>query len=410
MSVGGAGPDTGVAPPPGLVPVGSDELAARERAAPQPVRPGAIRVGHVLGVPVRVNPIAVLLALVVGAGTLGPIIDDAGGSEGTLWGLGGGLLLEVCIFAHELAHAAVARRLGLQVGSLQLVPLGGSTMVEPSRTATEEYAVAAAGPLVSLVLAGVLALAARLVDGGAHPLLPFPALGSAPGLLLAWLAALNALLAAFNLLPCLPLDGGRVLRAAAWGVTGRATAGAWTEAVVSLALGCGGLVASLQIGPVLSLPLAVFSAFVLFLSRVRLRDVRVRERAARLSLRAIVRRALPVPAETPLAEALRRASAAGATAVVSLGRDGVPAALMSGARVDAMPVTRRPWVPLAEVSRPLAEGLVLDAALPGDAVLRALRAYPASEYLIVEAGRVLGVLATVDVVARISGRTAPARA
>jgi len=392
VSVGGADPDTGVAPPPGLVPVGSDELAARERAAPQPVRPGAIRVGRVLGVPVRVNPIAVLLALVVGAGTLGPIIDDAGGSEGTLWGLGGGLLLEVCIFAHELAHAAVARRLGLQA------PPRGSPPPP------------AAGPLVSLVLAGLLALAARLVDGGAHPLLPFPALGSAPGLLLAWLAALNALLAAFNLLPCLPLDGGRVLRAAAWGVTGRASAGAWTEAVVSLVLGCGGLVASLQIGPVLSLPLAVFSAFVLFLSRVRLRDVRVRERAARLSLRAIVRRALPVPAETPLAEALRRASAAGATAVVSLGRDGVPAALMSGARVDAMPVTRRPWVPLAEVSRPLAEGLVLDAALPGDAVLRALRAYPASEYLIVEAGRVLGVLATVDVVARISGRTAPARA
>jgi hypothetical protein len=82
--------------------------------------------------------------------------------------------------------------------------------------------------------------------------------------------------------------------------------------------------------------------------------------------------------------------------------DGRPEGLVSGAAVDAVPPERRPWVPVSSVARPLAPGLVLDARLDGQAVLAALRSTPAGEYLVVDpGGAVLGVLATVDVVAAV---------
>jgi hypothetical protein len=79
---------------------------------------------------------------------------------------------------------------------------------------------------------------------------------------------------------------------------------------------------------------------------------------------------------------------------------------MNGRAVDATPVQRRPWVPLASVTRPLARGLVLEAGLSGESVLDALRATPASEYLVVDpAGSVVGVLSTVDVAALLDPRS-----
>jgi len=113
------------------------------------------------------------------------------------------------LLAHELSHAVVARRQGRQVDGITLWMFGGVTRLrgEP-RTPGDEARTAAAGPLVSLLLALLFITAAVLMTAVGWTGLPVGAV--------TWLAAINLLLAVFNLLPAAPLDGGRLLRAAVW--------------------------------------------------------------------------------------------------------------------------------------------------------------------------------------------------
>ncbi|MCZ9341460.1 site-2 protease family protein, partial [Streptomyces sp. TRM76130] len=124
------------------------------------------------------------------------------------------------LLAHELSHAIVARRNGVSVEDITLWLLGGlARLNSEARSPGAELRIAGVGPLVSLVLGALFALAAGLLATAAGDGLVIGAL--------AWLAAINILLAVFNALPAAPLDGGRLLRAAVWWKTGsplRATA------------------------------------------------------------------------------------------------------------------------------------------------------------------------------------------
>ncbi|MGH3343511.1 MAG: site-2 protease family protein, partial [Carbonactinosporaceae bacterium] len=107
---------------------------------------------------------------------------------------------------------------------------------------------------------------------------------------------------------------------------------------------------------------------------------------------------VPIPAETPLAEALRQATGAGATGLVVVDPTGRPMALVSEAAVSATPLQRRPWVLVSSVARTLEPGLVVSAELSGEQLVDALRSAPATEYLVVEpSGEIYGVLAATDV-------------
>jgi Zn-dependent protease len=114
-----------------------------------------------------------------------------------------------CVLAHELAHALVARAVGVPTTEIRLFVFGGVARIagEPADPG-DEALVAMAGPLASVILAGLFALASWGVSGPA-------------GDLLAWLFVGNLVVAGFNLLPGFPLDGGRVARALVWRVTGR---------------------------------------------------------------------------------------------------------------------------------------------------------------------------------------------
>jgi CBS domain-containing protein len=136
---------------------------------------------------------------------------------------------------------------------------------------------------------------------------------------------------------------------------------------------------------------------------------RVTERAEEVEVARLARPALGVYADVPLAEAIRRAKQAGAKALVVVDRDGTPSALASDQAIEAIPEQRRPWVPVSSVSRPIVEGLILDGRLAGQAVLAALRAQPAGEYLVVgPEDDLLGVLVTTDLAAVLDPRLAKA--
>lgn len=121
-----------------------------------------------------------------------------------------------------------------------------------------------------------------------------------------------------------------------------------------------------------------------------------------VSARVLTRPACSVAADTPLAEALRQAHAAGARGLVVVDSSGVPTGVVSEAAVIATPVERRPWVNVGTVSRRIDADLLISADLGGEALIRALQHAPASEYVVVtQAGEVYGVLAASDVAAAV---------
>jgi Zn-dependent protease len=144
------------------------------------------RLGRVFGFPVEINLSFLLL--------LGAVLLWFGG----LGGLVVVLLAFGSVLLHELGHALVARRLGVHVSGIELSFFGGAAkMMDMPRRADHEIAIAAAGPAVSLMLGGV--------GFGLGVALHSPLL-----LTIGWI---NLVLAAFNLIPALPMDGGRILRA-----------------------------------------------------------------------------------------------------------------------------------------------------------------------------------------------------
>lgn len=174
---------------------------------------GNLRIGSLFGIPFYVNlSWFLILALITWdyGQQLGFAFPALGGSA-WVWGLGAALLLFASVLAHELGHSLVAMRQGIPVNSITLFIFGGlASLGEESKTPADAFWVAIAGPLVSLLLFGLLTLI-NTFTGITGPI------AAVVGLL----AAINLALALFNLLPGLPLDGGNVLKAIVWKITGK---------------------------------------------------------------------------------------------------------------------------------------------------------------------------------------------
>jgi Zn-dependent protease/CBS domain-containing protein len=161
--------------------------------------------------------IAILIALSLSAHfhALNP-----GWSMYTVWGAA--LITAVLFFGalllHELAHSMVAQSRGLKVRAITLFALGGVSQIEEeAQDAKSEFWIAIVGPITSAVIGLLFILGARLsgLPAGREPATPVLAV-------LLWLGYINVALAVFNMIPGYPLDGGRVLRAIAWWITGQA--------------------------------------------------------------------------------------------------------------------------------------------------------------------------------------------
>jgi Zn-dependent protease/CBS domain-containing protein len=302
------------------------------------------------------------------------------------------VLLYVSVLVHELSHSVVARSFGLPVRRILLYPLGGVSEIErEAPTPGREFAVAAAGPALSLVLGAL--------GWGLAQVAPYGVTGA----LIRQLMFANFVVAGFNLLPGLPLDGGRMLRAVIWKVTGRPYAATISAAWVGRVLAIGLLAipffsGSLAGGDLVStIWVVVIAAFMWTGATQSIKATRFRERLPALQARRLARRAISVPASTPLAEAVRQADEAGARAIVVVDHDNAPLGIVNEAAVTATPPQRRPWVDTGSMARTIEPNMVLSADLQGMALLDAIRRAPATEYLLVEpSGQVVGVLAARD--------------
>ena len=262
---------------------------------------GSLRVGRVLGIPLSVSySWFLVLALVV------LVLDSHLGSRYPFWGDAHrwatatvvALLFFACIVAHEMAHSLVAVARGIPVKGITLFIFGGvSQIAREASSPRVELSIAIVGPLLSLLLGAIFLGVAFITQNTLTTL-------SAGALILAYA---NFGLGIFNLLPGFPLDGGRVLRAGVWKLTGdpsKATRVAVTAGrVAGLLLILGGLALAARFGSIAPLWLALVGWFLLQTASSSLRQARAHERLRALRAHDVVESGLAtVPESMRLSE------------------------------------------------------------------------------------------------------------
>src|SRR5215204_3592740 len=173
------------------------------------------RVGRIAGIEVRVDSSWVVIALLITYSMylrLSVLYRELSGGGAVGLAIVSAVLFFGSVLVHEFAHALVAQARGIRVQDITLFLFGGATRARvESRGPGDEFLIALVGPLTSGLLAGLFGIVASL----GRDVLSAPLAGT-----FGYLAWTNLLLAAFNLVPGFPLDGGRLLRAAIWKATG----------------------------------------------------------------------------------------------------------------------------------------------------------------------------------------------
>lgn len=255
-------------------------------------------VARIFGITIEIHP-SWLLILGFVAYTLSDGLfphEYKGWSTAAYWvvGTSAAVLLFATVLVHELAHAVVAIRRGLPVPKITLFIFGGvSHLSRQPRSPGEEFAIAAAGPATSLVIAGVTGAAGLALAG-----LEWGGVSTKVEAVLFYLAGVNVLLGVFNILPGFPLDGGRVLRSIAWRSTGsfrRATRiAAGTGEVFAYLLMAGGFLLTLNGAVLDGLWFLFIGWFLLSAARNETGGLQLEAVLAGLAARDVMREGFPV--------------------------------------------------------------------------------------------------------------------
>ncbi|WP_439656528.1 site-2 protease family protein [Lentzea sp. HUAS TT2] len=361
-------------------------------------RVGGLLLFRVAGIPVLLAPSWWIGSAIVVA-FYAPFVDDL--APGTPPGVGLlmaallAIFLGLSVLAHELGHCVAALRLGLPVRRLHLFLLGGSTeiMRTPGKP-SHEGLVAGAGPVVSVALAAVFGIGATVMNqDGVVWVLVFQ------------LAIANAAVAVFNLLPGLPLDGGRIVRAGVWAVTGQRAMGTRVAVVGGIAVAIA-LVAWALYGVAegaedrwLRFGVCVLTAWgVVAGARGELASERRRTWPAGVTLSDLIRPVLQLPAESPVADALSTSAGRG---VVLVRADGVAAGLLDTVAAEKLAASS-PFAPAEQAAEPILPETVLLADEPGEEIVERVQGTAAWQFLVVDLeGRPAGVLRREDLRAAI---------
>ena len=362
----------------------------------RPSRGPGVRVATIAGVPVYIGGSWALIAVVLIA-LIGPSIARSRPDLGVLaYGVAALMAVQllVAVLVHEAAHAIAARAFGLPVLRVVADLWGGHTAFEAGRATPGASAViAAVGPLANGVLALLAWLALQTGPTGI------------PDTLIGGFAVLNAALAAFNLLPGLPLDGGQLVESLVWKVTGSRPRG------MVVAGWCGRVVTALVILYVLGRPLAMGRQLDLFDVGWAMFIALFMWAGASSAIRG--GQVLAAVQQVPVSEVLKRAIGASewehldavldrwvpGEVVVVLDRSGRPIGLVEPEAVGRVPHGRHAETNLSAVSRPQPPGWVVEAA-PGDdivPVITAMQSLGTPLVAVTHQGRFLGIVTADDV-------------
>jgi Zn-dependent protease/CBS domain-containing protein len=189
---------------------------------------GGFKIGRILGINVRIDYSWILIFLLVTwslASSFGTVHTNWSASLRWVTAAGASIVFFASVLAHEFAHSLYARSKGVPVRSITLMLFGGVSNIEKEPESPQnEFWMAILGPLTSLVIGVVLVVIVRVAAGPTQGSLtnPIQAISNYSPLetLGAWLGSINIILAAFNMVPGFPLDGGRVLRSILWALSG----------------------------------------------------------------------------------------------------------------------------------------------------------------------------------------------
>lgn len=363
-------------------------------AAPSETHPAGLVIARVGGVPVQIGASWLLLAAVI---VFLVVSGEPGGGVGAyVLGVAYAVSLLVSVLVHEGAHAATARAVGLPVHRVVADLWGGHTAYDPRLSTPGKAAlIAVVGPISNLVLAALAWVASVAVTA------------EVPGRILFAMAFVNLLLGAFNLLPGLPLDGGQLVDALVWKLTGRRDRGlvaaGWTGRIVTIGVLLWFVVTPLVSGGTPDTTSIIWMGLVaVFMWQGATAAIRMGQARQMLGRGTVAQVVQPVPVLG--SGTVLEAAAATAGLAVVVDEAGHPVSVVLPQ--DAASIPRERWgaTPVSALARVQPEGWVADTRGQDDltAVVTAIQESGSRVVVAVEGGRVLG-LVTVEAVNRAIG-------
>jgi Zn-dependent protease/predicted transcriptional regulator len=369
----------------------------------------SISLGRIAGIRIGINwsvlLLSVLLVWTLATGVFPDALPDRSQVLYISLGLVAAVLFLLSILLHELGHAVQARRDGLEIDGITLWLLGGVARFKGGfPTAGAELRIALAGPAVSLFL-GVVFVGAAFV----------PSLPAEADAVVAYIGYINVLLLVFNMLPALPLDGGRVLRAALWARSGdlsRATSiSLVTGRVISFGLIGLGAAMLVFLGSFSGAWLAFIGWFLLTAAGAESRSTDARAALEGLAVHDVmVERPLTVRADATIARLMDGLVWTVRHSVYPVVDGGVPVGMVALAELEEVPHEDWPTTLVRERMAPLEE---VPVVAPGDDLARAVDRMSVSgigRALVIHEGFLVGMLSPGDVLRALELRRQAAAA
>ena len=374
----------------------------------KPPRRDGIPLGRILGIPVVLAwswfIIAGFVVVVFGPQVADRFPELGIGAYGVA--LAYAVLLAVSVLLHELAHALSARVFGWPTMRIVLNLWGGHTQFENfAASPGRSLIVALAGPAVNfaLAIAGWLALV-LMEPSGVIELLAN---------ILVWA---NFLVAAFNVLPGLPLDGGRIVESAVWRATGSqekgTVAAGWTGRLIAVALIAAVILVPLMSGRqpsgVTVMVAVVMGGFLWLGASSAITNAQMRLRLPEVSAGRLKHPAVGIPAGTSVQQVRRVLADRPGVDVVLTSPAGLPEAVVDRGALDSVPDAQAGTTPANAVARALAPGAYVPEFAEGQELVQYLARLAGSEYAVTDRqGAITGILHQSVVVAAITGRARP---
>ena len=360
---------------------------------------GGFRIGRWFGFPIRIDYswflVAALVVWTFSASEFPRLLPGYERPTYLVMGVAAAILFFLSVLLHELGHAIVGRWRGITVEGITLFIFGGIAQArEEARRPLDEFLLTAAGPLTSVLLAGVFWVThVAALALGLPPAVPA---------VLRFIGVLNFVLAIFNMIPGVPLDGGRIFRSVVWAATGDlaratrwATWGGRLFGATLIAIGAWGLASGLILG---GLWAAFIGWFLVNAASTSYRQFRLRRILETIPVeRVMMVDPRAVPANEPVDRVIRDWFLRGRRDVYPVALDGIVLGVVSVDDVADVPSERRGVVTAAQVMRPTYD---LPAVTPqetlADVVLR-LGVGQRSMALVLDDGRLVGLLDARDV-------------
>jgi Zn-dependent protease/CBS domain-containing protein len=365
------------------------------------VRTDHIQIARVIGIPIYLHfswlIVFSLIVWTLSTGYFPAQYPDLPASSYWAKGLVASFLFFVSILLHELGHAVVALRHGLRTRSITLFIFGGVAQMERDpRDGRAEFWMAAAGPAVSLALAGLFYACAAL-----------PFVGPSTAAVARYLALINLMLAVFNLVPAFPLDGGRLLRGALWGSMGKARAtriasGAGTFFAFFLMFA--GVFSLLNGDSLGGLWYILIGWFLKDASTASYQQVRLDEALRGVTVRDAMEAVVTIPGSGSVAEAAREFFTRTGYGSYPVTRGEAVVGLLCLKDVLRLSTEEREATSVQGAMRPLTDAIVADPDAPLPAAIAKMAQAGTARLLVMRGERLVGLLTMNGVIRRLKVR------